>query len=626
MPPFANPTSQSMSNDTSHPHAFQAEVRQLLDIVINSLYTDREIFLRELVSNASDALEKLRHHKLTGESVADADLPLEITITTDEAERTITIADSGIGMTRDELVQNLGTIAHSGTKAFLQSLEAGASAAGNVIGKFGVGFYSVFMVAEKVEVFTRSWQPDSEALCWTSDGRTGYSIDAAPGQPRGSRIVIRLREEHADFARKWQAQELLKRYSNFVPFPILLDGDRVNTVEALWLKNRSEVTDEQYSEFYKFIAHAWDEPRYRLHFNADAPLVINSLVFVPQENPEPWGMGQSEPGVALYCRRVLIDAHPKGLLPEWLRFLRGVIDSDDLPLNISRETMQDSALVQKLGDVITKRFLKFLDSEAKSDPDKYREFYSQFSRFVKEGIVTDQKHREALAKLLRFESSMTDAGTLTSLDEYLTRQKDGQDVIYFLQAPSRSAIENGPYLEAFKTRGLEVIYFTEPVDEYIASSLKDYSGKNLVAADADNLELPDAPEPEGESLSAADSEAFCQWMQETLGDGVKEVVVSKRLSDSPVVALLPDEARMGPQMRAMLRTMKQEAPAPKVRLEINPRHLLIRRLFQARSSRPEAAQLLAGQLLDTALLSAGLVEDPRSLVQRVHKVMATALE
>jgi len=221
---------------------------------------------------------------------------------------------------------------------------------------------------------------------------------------------------------------------------------------------------------------------------------------------------------------------------------------------------------------------------------------------------------------------MTDAGTLTSLDEYLTRQKDGQDVIYFLQAPSRSAIENGPYLEAFKTRGLEVIYFTEPVDEYIASSLKDYSGKNLIAADADNLELPDAPEPEGESLSAADSEAFCQWMQETLGDGVKEVVVSKRLSDSPVVALLPDEARMGPQMRAMLRTMKQEAPAPKVRLEINPRHLLIRRLFQARASRPEAAQLLAGQLLDTALLSAGLVEDPRSLVQRVHKVMATALE
>ena len=379
-----------MSEATTH--TFQAEVRQLLDIVINSLYTDREIFLRELVSNASDAEEKLRHIQQTERDIFEADAALEILVTTDEEAKTITITDRGIGMTREELVQNLGTIAHSGTKAFLQSLETGASAAGNVIGKFGVGFYSSFMVADKVEVFTRSWKADGEGLVWTSDGRGGYTIEEVPDQGRGSRIVMHLKEEHADFAKKWRAEEILKRYSNFVPFPLLLNGERVNKVEALWLKNRNEIKDEDYKRILQVSSPTrGDEPRYRLHFNADAPLAIHSLLFVPRENPEPWGMGQTDPGVALYCRRVLIDQHPKSLLPDWLRFLRGVIDSDDLPLNISRETMQDSALVQKLGDVITKRFLKFLDSEAKDDAEKYREFYLQFSRFIKEGTITDHK-------------------------------------------------------------------------------------------------------------------------------------------------------------------------------------------------------------------------------------------
>ncbi len=614
-----------MSESTTH--TFQAEVRQLLDIVINSLYTDREIFLRELVSNASDAQEKMRHLQQTERNVFQADAALEISITTDEEGKTITIADRGLGMTHEELVTNLGTIAHSGTKAFLQSLESGASAAGNVIGKFGVGFYSVFMVADSVKVFTRSWQPDGAGLFWSSDGKGGYTIEDAPDQDRGTRIVIHLKEEQADFAKKWKAEELLKRYSNFVPFPILLNGERTNTVEALWLKNRSEITDEQYNEFYKFIAHAWDEPRYRLHFNADAPLAIHSLLFVPQENPEPWGMGQTDPGVALYCRRVLIDQHPKSLLPDWLRFLRGVLDSDDLPLNISRETMQDSALVQKLGDVITKRFLKFLDSEAKDSAEKYGEFYAQFSRFIKEGVITDYKHREALAKLLRFESSMTEEGKLTGLDEYVTRMKEEQKDIYYLQAPSRASIESGPYLEAFKARGLEVIFFTEPVDEYIVSTLTEFSGKKLVSADSAELELPDAPDAENkESLTDSEAEDFATWMKETLGEAVEKVTPSKRLVDSPVAALVPDGARMGPQMRAMMKTMKQDAPAPKVELAINPKHPLILKLARTRTSRPDAAALIAGQLLDTALLSAGLVEDPRSVVARLNKVLELALE
>jgi TNF receptor-associated protein 1 len=614
-----------MSETTTH--TFQAEVRQLLDIVINSLYTDREIFLRELVSNASDAQEKMRHVQQTERNVFQGDAALEIGITADEEAKTITITDRGLGMTRDELVTNLGTIAHSGTKAFLQSLESGASAAGNVIGKFGVGFYSVFMVADKVQVHSRSWQPDGEGLVWTSDGKGGYTIEDAPDQDRGTRIVIHLKEGQEDYATKHRLEELLKRYSNFVPFPLLLNGERVNTVEALWLKNRSEITDDQYNEFYKFIAHAWDEPRYRLHFNADAPLAIHSLLFVPRENPEPWGMGQTDPGVALYCRRVLIDPHPKGLLPDWLRFLRGVIDSDDLPLNISRETMQDSALVQKLGDVITKRFLKFLDGEARDDAEKYSEFYAQFSRFIKEGVITDYKHRESLAKLLRFESSMTEDGKITSLDEYVTRMKEEQKDIYYLQAPSRGSIESGPYLEAFKARGLEVVYFTEPVDEYVLSSLQDFGGKKLVSADSADLELPDAPDSDSkESLTDSEAEEFSTWMKETLGDAVEKVTPSKRLVDSPVAALLPEGTRMGPQLRAMMRTMQQEAPAPKVELAVNPKHPLIIKLARSRNDRSDAAKLIAGQLLDTALLSAGLVEDPRSVVSRLNKVLELALE
>lgn len=613
-----------MSEPTTH--TFQAEVRQLLDIVINSLYTDREIFLRELVSNASDAQEKIRHIQQTERDVVDAEASLDITVTTNEEGKTVTIADRGIGMTREELVENLGTIAHSGTKAFLQSLEAGASAAGNVIGRFGVGFYSSFMVGDKVEVFTRSWKPGSESLVWTSDGTGGYTIEEAPEQGRGTRIVIHLKEAYVEFAKKWKVEGLLKRYSNFVPFPLLVDGERVNTVEALWLKNRKEIKDEDYTEFYKFIAHAWDEPRYRLHFNADAPLAIHSLLFVPKENPEPWGMGQTDPGVALYCRRVLIDSHPRNLLPDWLRFLRGVIDSDDLPLNISRETMQDSALVQKLGDVITKRFLKFLDSEAKDDAEKYQEFYQQFSRFIKEGAITDYKHREALAKLLRFESSMTEPGKYTGLEEYVTRMKEEQKDIYYLQAPSRNSIESGPYLEAFKARGLEVIFFTEAVDEYLVSSLTEFGEKKLVSADSADLELGDAPDTGKEGLSETEASEFATWMKDALGDTVEKVTPSKRLVDSPVAALLPEEARMGAQMRAMMRTMKQEAPATKVHLDINPKHPLIVKLARSREARPDAAALIAGQLLDTALLSAGLVEDPRSVVQRLNKVLEIALD
>ena len=614
-----------MTTPTHQP--FQAEVRQLLDIVIHSLYTDREIFIRELVSNASDALEKLRHAQLASSgTIHDPELPLEISITTDETARTLTIADQGTGLTREELERNLGTIAHSGTKAFLQSLkESGGSTPGSLIGKFGVGFYSVFMVAKEVRVFTRSSGSDGDGLVWTSDGATGYTIDEAPGQSRGARIVIELKDDAHDFSEAATVKRILEKYSSFVPVPILLNGERVNTVEALWLKSKNEVTDEQYDEFYKFACKAWDAPRFRLHFAADAPLQINALLFVPTENSEKFGFGQTEPGVALYCRRVLIDAQPPDFLPEWMRFLRGVVDSEDLPLNISRETMQDSALVRKLGEVIAGRVLKLLEQQGSEEPEKYEAFYKDFARFIKEGVANDFRHRDSLAKLLRFESSLSDPGKMTGLADYVTRLKDGQDTIYYQIAPNRAAIEAGPYLEAFKARGLEVLFAYEPLDDYVFTSLREFDGKQLISVTSENVKLDDVPVDSAESpLTDDEVSGLCSWLKETLGAAVTDVSGSARLVDAPVLALTPEHAPTA-QMRSMMRAMQQDVEPVKVKLEINPRHPMVKSLAAARTAQPELASLAARQLLDNSLLSAGLLEDPRDMVQRLNELLGKAL-
>lgn len=615
----------TMTTTTQQP--FQAEVRQLLDIVIHSLYTDREIFIRELVSNASDALEKLRHSQLAGSTdIFEPDLPLEIIITTDETAKSLTIADHGNGLTREELAQNLGTIAHSGTKAFLQALkESGGSTPGSLIGKFGVGFYSVFMVAKQVRVYTHSAHPDGEHLVWTSDGTSGFTIEEAPGQSRGARIVIELKDEAHEFAQAATVKRILEKYSNFVPFPILLNGERVNTVEALWLKSKNEVSDEQYAEFYKFACKAWDEPRFRLHFAADAPLQINALLFIPSDNPEKFGFGQTDPGVALYCRRVLIDSQPPEFLPEWMRFVRGVVDSEDLPLNISRETMQDSALVRKLGDVIANRVLKLLEQQAAEEPEKYQAFYKDFSRFIKEGVANDFRHRDSLAKLLRFESSLQDPGQLTGFADYITRLKDGQDTVYYQIAPNRAAIEAGPYLEAFKSRGLEVLFAYEPIDDYVFSSLREFDGKKLVAVTREDVTLEDTPPPSQEPpLPQQDLDTLCSWLKETLGSSVTDVTASSRLVDAPVLALTPEHAPTA-QMRAMMRALQQDVEPVRVKLEINPRHPMVKNLAAAQASQPDLAALAARQLLDNALLSAGLLEDPRDMVSRLNDLLGRAL-
>jgi molecular chaperone HtpG len=613
-----------MSESTPEKHVFQAEIQQLLDLVVHSLYTDKEIFLRELVSNASDAMEKLRHVEATEKNIHQPTLPLEIHITTDEEAKTLTITDYGIGMSHDELVKNLGTIAHSGTKAFLKSVKEGGAVPGNMIGQFGVGFYSAFMVADKVSVHSRAWHADSPELVWTSDGRSGYEIQETSGLDRGSKLVLHLKEDCAEYATESRVKHLIETYSNFVGFPILLNGKRVNEVEALWLKNKSEITDEQYKAFYQFACKAWDEPAYRLHFSADAPLAINALVFAPSENPERMGFGKAEPAVALYCRKVLIDPSPKDLLPDWMRFMKGVVDSADIPLNISRETMQDSALIRKLGSVISKRVIKMFEKEAEADPEKYRGFYRKFDRFFKEGVVTDHPNREALAKLLRFESSLTEPGAVCGFTDYVSRMKDGQESIYYLVGAGREQIESSPYIEAFKARGLEVIYFTDAVDEYVVESLGTFDGKKLVSIRHGGVELEDHA-AEGESLSTEQTTALCDFLKTELGDRVVSVSSGKRLVEHPVIALVPADG-MSPQMRQMMKAMDENfKDEVKVELEINPRHPLVRKLAEAKDANPELAKLVSRQLLDNALISAGLLEDARDTISRMNTLMEKAM-
>lgn len=616
-----------MSETNATTHTFQAEVKQVLDIVAHSIYKDKDIFLRELVSNASDALEKLRYTQLTEKDVFEPERELAIDVATDEAAGTLTITDSGIGMTREELVENLGTIAHSGTKAFLQKLQENGGANENLIGQFGVGFFSVFMVADEVKFYTRTWRESGESLCWTSDGNGSYTIeDAGEALPRGSRLVIKLKENFKEFSKKDKVKEVLERYSKYIAFPLNLDGEKLNTMQALWLKSKSEVTEQEYKDFYKFQCHAWDEPQDWMHFSADAPLAINSILFFPTHNPEAMGFGRANPEVSLYCRKVLIDSEPKNLLPDWLRFMKGVVDSADIPLNISRETLQDSTIIQKLNRVLTKRVIKRLEERSKKKPEDYAKFWRDFGNYLREGIATDFDNREALAPLFRCESSILDAGTLTSLPEYAERMKDSQKEIYYLVGANREAIESGPYLEAFKARGIEVLFLYDGADDYVMGQLGTFKEKSIVSADSADIELADAPQTgQGEPLSDEAMKGLCSWFQDTIGkDKVAECATGTRLVDSPAVALNPDKF-MTATMRRMMKLMSKDSGTPDkpvaVKVELNPRHPLVHKLNGLREANPDLAKLIAEQVLDNTLIAAGLLDNPRGMTQRIYDLL-----
>ena len=614
---------------------FQAEVKKLLDIVIHSLYTERDIFVRELISNGADALEKFRHQQLLEEEVFDSHVPLEITIAVDEENHTLTIADTGIGMTREELETNLGTIAHSGSSTFLAELAEAAKKDVSLIGQFGVGFYSAFMAGKKVRVLSRSYIPDAEGYEWSSDGSGSYTLTPEKGLRRGTKVIVELKDDAHEFANESKIKQIIKQYSNFVPFPIKVKGETINTVQALWTRNKNEIKEEEYAEFYKFIGNAFDDPQFRLHFTADAPLAINALLFIPKENIERLGFGRMKSGVNLYCQKVLIEQHSENILPEWLRFLKGVVDSEDLPLNISRQALQDSALVAKLKQVITKRFLKFLGEQAGEDAEKYNEFFAEFGIYLKEGATIDYAYRDEIAKLLRFESSKSEAGKLISLADYVERMAEGQNEIYYINGPSRSAAEAGPYVEAFKKRNIEIIYTLEPIDDFVMNHLGEFAGKKLISADRADLDLSaiksidGAEEKETEpSLEPEVVKSLTDWIKEALGGRVKEVIVSKRLVDSPAIIVNPD-GYMTSTMERVMQAARLEKGEPlqelgNKNLEINTGHPLIRQLSLLRGTDEEFARSVIEQVFDNALIQAGLMVDPRKMVERSYKILERA--
>jgi molecular chaperone HtpG len=620
-------------SDKATKHEFQAETKKLLDIVINSLYTERDIFIRELISNSSDALEKMRHESLTKDDVFDEHVPLEITIDLDEEKHTLTITDTGIGMTRAELETNLGTIAHSGSGNFLSELAEAARKDVNLIGQFGVGFYAAFMAGKKVTVQSRSWD-GSEGNEWVSEGAGSFTLSEAAGLHRGTKIIIELKDDAHDYDKKWKVEGIIKQYSTFVPFPIKLEGDTVNTVQAIWTRSKNEITDEEYNDFYKFVGNATDEPHYRLHFSVDAPLAINAVLFAPKENFESMGFGRVDPGVNLYCQRILIDQHSENILPEWLRFLKGVVDSEDLPLNISRQALQDNALVMKLRKVITKRFLKFLAEEAKRDSDYYLDFWNTFGIYIKEGVTSDYEFQKELAPLVRFESSRSEDGKPTSLTDYVERMAEGQEEIYYINGPNRAAIEAGPYVEMFNKKDIEIIYTMEPIDDFVLNHLGEFDGKKLVSADRADLDLSksgaekDADEEKEEKLSDDAGNDLVAWLKKTLDDKVADVIESKRLVDSPAMIVNPDGYMTSSMERIMAASRMEKGLSPeasKKNLEINLASPLIKQLADLVKKDEAFASDVAAQIYDNAMIQAGLVVDPMVMVERNYKILNKAV-
>ncbi|NXG07998.1 TRAP1 protein, partial [Sakesphorus luctuosus] len=615
-------------------HEFQAETKKLLDIVARSLYSEKEVFIRELISNSSDALEKLRHRLMAeGKTLPE----MEIHLQTDSGKGTITIQDTGIGMTQEELVSNLGTIARSGSKAFLDALQSQAEASSKIIGQFGVGFYSAFMVADKVEVFSQSAEPGSPGYHWSSDGSGMFEIAEASGVRTGTKIIIHLKEDCKEFANEDRVKEVVTKYSNFISFPLYLNGRRINTLQALWMLDPKDIGEWQHEEFYRFIAQAYDKPRYVLHYKTDAPLNIRSIFYVPEQKPSMFDisreMGSS---VALYSRKILIQTKAADILPKWLRFLRGVVDSEDIPLNLSRELLQESALIRKLRDVLQKRLIKFFIDQSKKDPEKYAKFFEEYGVFMREGIVTiaEQDVKEDIAKLLRYESSALPAGQLTSLPDYASRMKAGSRNIYYLCAPNRHLAEHSPYFEAMKKKDMEVLFCYEQFDELTLLHLREFDKKKLISVETDIVvdhykeEKFEESRPAGERLTEKEAEDLMAWMKNALGSRVTGVKVTPRLDTHPamITVLEMGAARHFLRMQQLAKTQEERAQLLQPTLEINTGHTLIKKLNELKDSQPDLAQLLLDQIYENAMIAAGLNEDPRPMVSRLNELLTKILE
>jgi len=618
---------------------FKAETKKLLDILVHSLYTSRDIFLRELISNASDALDKLRFESTKGTEVADKDLPLEIKISFDDKKNMITICDTGIGMTRDELIANIGTIAKSGSEEFLKQLSESKDAVNNIIGRFGIGFYSVFMIAKEVIIKTKSYKKDAQPVEWKSDGLGDYEIsDINDEIKRGTTIEIYLKEETKEYADKYRLEGIIKKHSNFISYPIYLENEKVNTVAAIWREPKSSIKKEQYEEFYKFLTYDTEEPFETIHSAVDAPIQFNSLLFIPKKSYEYWRFNRDDYGLDLYVRRVLIQHQNKDLLPEYLSFVKGVVDSEDLPLNISRETLQENIIFTKISNSVTSNVLSHLIKIAKDSPERFAEFWKEHGRIFKLGYM-DFVNAEKYQQLLRFNSSASkDEKELVSLEDYIGRMKEDQKEIYYAIGTSRAAIDLNPHLEIFKSKGLEVFYLYDPVDEFVVSSIrkhKDFDFKSVDAADLkqlDKLEDVEKKDDNIEKLSKDDDKQFSSLlskMKAILGDRITEVKESKRLKDSPSCLINPDDS-MSSTMQKILKMSNQDMamPAQKRLMEVNKDHKLIRNLLTVfkKNSNDQFIVDTTEQLYDSALLLEGSLEDPHKLVNRLNKMLTEASE
>jgi molecular chaperone HtpG len=609
---------------------FKTEIKQLLDIITHSIYTSREIFLRELVSNASDALDKLRFEQSRSAEIANPDLDLQISITADEEKRQLVITDTGIGMTQDELVENIGTIAHSGSAEFIRQAMADQANSSNIIGRFGVGFYSVFMVADKVTIRTRSFRPEAKAVEWISDGLGTYTVtELGEDLPRGTTLTLELKEDGKEFAEKNRITSIIKKHSNFISFPILVQGEKANTVQALWRENKFSITPEQYTEFYKFLTYDHEEPLDTLHMSVDAPVQFSALAFVPPRSQDTFGFDRENYGLDLYVRRVLIQNKNKDLIPEYLGFMRGVVDTEDLPLNISRETLQENLLIRKIATTLTKQILSHL-KKLGQDKDRYVKFWNEHSKRFKLGYA-DFANQEAFGELLRFNSSRhEDKDGLISLEEYIEAAKEGQKEIYYISGPSREAIEQNPHLEIFRAKGLEVLYLYEPVDEFVMDSLRKFKDFELKATEnaditniekyADSAEKKDKPE-ELSKEESKDMDRFLKRVQEILGDRITEARISKRLSQSPSCLVSPDGSTS--QMHKIMQLVTKDTSIPKKVFEINQDHTLVRNLLSvfAKNEKDEFVATVVEQLYESALLMDGYLADPHKMVNRLNKLM-----
>ncbi|MEJ5308212.1 MAG: molecular chaperone HtpG [Anaerolineae bacterium] len=608
---------------------FKAEVQQLLHILSHSLYTEREIFLRELISNASDALNRVQFEMLTNTQVLDPDLELAIRIDFDEEAKTLTVSDTGVGMTRDELVENLGTIAHSGAMAFLKKLEA-EQRIGDIIGQFGVGFYSVFMVADEVRVTSRSYLPGEPAWMWASRGDNTYTLRPADKATRGTTIEIDLKEDAAEFASAWRLEQIVKKHSDYVSFPIYVKDKIANQQTALWRKPPSEVTDDEYNEFYRQLTLDFEKPLLHLHIITDAPVDIRSVLFVPRHRER--GMFRLRPdhGLKLYSRKVLIQEDNKDMLPEYLRFVEGVVDSADIPLNVARESVQSTRTMGHIKKALRGRVLKALRELGEEKPEEYKVFWEAFGPFIKEGVAMDFGGRDDVVPLLRFPTSKSN-GALVSLGEYVARMIEGQTDIYYILGDDLASVARSPHLDAFKARDLEVLYLVDPLDAFMVQSLREYEGKPLKNVDDPNLQLPGEPAapPEALTADALSPEVFGKLIvrfKNVLAERVADVRESKLLKDSPCRLVSPDS---GPEreMQRVRRLVEQDYTAPVKILEINRGHPLIQNLARLNDSQfaNPLIDLTVEQLFDNLLLLEGLHPNPAQMAPRIQELLERAV-